>query len=361
MIQDWDDQSTKEDFMKNKLFNKVLALTVCLAVGGTLLAGCGKLNDSDVVVTVGDSEVTADVANFYARYQQAQYETYLSSMSGGGADMWKNEISDGKTYEESVKESVMESIEQLYILDDHKKDYDVSVSDEEKKAITGAAKKFIKNNGLEEKEAISADQKTVENVLTLMTVSSKMNKAMTADVDTNVSDEEAAQKSMQYVYFPFTTTDDSGESKDLTDEEKEQLKKDAEQFAKDAETASDFEAFAKEKSYEAQTATFDAESTSPAEELIKAADQLTEGQVTGVVETENGYYVAKVTSLLDREATDTKKESIVQQRKQDQFDKLYKEWKKDTKISVDKKNWKKISFADQGVTVKQEESQPYTD
>lgn len=347
--------------MKNKLFNKVLALSVCLTIGGTLLAGCGKLNDSDVIVTVGDSKVTADVANFYARYQQAQYETYLANMSGGGADMWKSDVSEGKTYEESVKDTAMESIEQLYILDDHKKDYDIAVTEDEKKAITEAAKKFIKNNGLEEKEAISANQETVETVLSLMTVSRKMNEAMTKDVDTNVSDEDAAQKSMQYVSFPFKTTDEAGESKDLTDEEKEQLKKDAEQFAQDAGAADDFEAFAKEKSYEAQTATFDLESTAPDEKLIKAADQLTEGQVTGVIETETGYYVAKVTSLLDRKATDTKKESIVQERKQEQFDKLYKEWKKDTKISVNKKNWKKISFVDQGVTVKQDETQPYTD
>lgn len=347
--------------MKNKLFKKVLTLAVCLTVGGSLLTGCGELKDSDVVVTVGDSEVTADVANFYARYQQAQYETYLAGMAGSGADMWKNEVSDGETYEDSVKDTAMDSLEQLYILEDHMKDYEVTVTDEEKEAITSAAKKFIKNNGLEEKEAISANQDTVEKMLTLMTVSQKMNKAMTADVDTNVTDEEAAQKSMQYVSFPFTTTDDAGEAKELTDEEKEQLKKDAEKFAEEAKSASDFEAFAKEKSYEAQKATFDAESTSPNADLVKAADALAEGETTGVIETDSGYYVAKVTSLLDRAATDAKKESIVQQRKQEQFDKLYKEWKKDTDISVNKKNWKKISFVEQGVTVKQDESQPYAE
>lgn len=347
--------------MKSKLFKRALALSICLTVGSALLTGCGKLNGSDVIVTVGDSEVTADVANFYARYQQAQYETYLAGIAGSGDNMWKDEVSDGETYEKSVKDSVIDSLEQLYILEDHRKDYDVELSDEEKEAVTKTAKKFIKNNGLEEKKVISADQKTVEKVLTLMTVSSKMNKAMTADVDTNVSDEDAAQKSMQYVSFPFTAKDESGESKDLSDDEKKQLKSDAEQFAEAVQSGSDFDTLVSEKGYEAQTATFDAESTAPDEALIKEADKLAEGQATGVVETDNGYYVAKVTSLLDREATDAKKSTIVQERKQKQFDKLYKEWKKDTKTKVNKKNWKKISFADQGVTVKQETSEPYTD
>ena len=47
---------------------------------------------------------------------------------------------------------------------------------------------------------------------------------MKEGVDEEVSDEEAAQKSMQYVYFPFTTTDDSGNSTEMTDEEKEDLR-----------------------------------------------------------------------------------------------------------------------------------------
>ena len=46
--------------------------------------------------------------------------------------------------------------------------------------------------------------------------------------------------------------------------------------------------------------------------MIAAADALTnEGDVTDIIETENGIYIAKLTSLLDREATDSKKESIV--------------------------------------------------
>ena len=71
-----------------------------------------------------------------------------------------------------------------------------------------------------------------------------------------------------------------------------------------------------------------------------------------VIEADNGYYVAKLVSLLDRDATDTKKESIVSQRKSDQYQSICKKWKKKTDIKVHKKVWNTISFADQGVTVK---------
>ena len=112
----------------------------------------------------------------------------------------------------------------------------------------------------------------------------------------------------------------------------------------------------------AQTATFDSESTSPDKDLIAAADALTnEGDVTDIIETENGIYIAKLTSLLDREATDSKKESIVSERKQEQYDSFLEQWKKDTKIKEEKKVWKKISFEKQGVTIKTSDTSDTSD
>lgn len=112
----------------------------------------------------------------------------------------------------------------------------------------------------------------------------------------------------------------------------------------------------------AQTVTFDSESTSPDKDLIAAADALTnEGDVTDIIETENGIYIAKLTSLLDREATDSKKESIVSERKQEQYDSLLEQWKKDTKIKEEKKVWKKISFEKQGVTIKTSDTSDTSD
>ena len=69
-----------------------------LAVAGTLtatsLTGCGTINTDETVATVGDEKITLGVANFYARLQQAQYETYYASMMGTTAEeMWAKEVS----------------------------------------------------------------------------------------------------------------------------------------------------------------------------------------------------------------------------------------------------------------------------
>lgn len=329
---------------------RLVALVAACAAAALAVTGCGKLDSSDVVAEVGDAKITADVANFYARYQQAQYETNYAGFLGN--DMWSGEASEGKTYEESVKESILDNLEALYVLDMHKKDYDVSLSEDEEKAIDKAVKKFSEANSLEDKEAVSGDDKAVKKVLTLLTIQEKMRAAVTADVDTEVSDDEAAQKKMQYVYFSFTKTDENDNSSQMTDDEKKELKAKAEEFQKGAVGAEDFKAYAEGLGYTVSDLTFDGESTSPSALLVQAADALNEGEVTAVVEDSAGYFVAKVNSLFDQEATDKKKVTIVSERKQKAFSDQIEKWLDKEKVTVHKSVWKKIDFVKQGVTIK---------
>lgn len=338
----------------NQWKKRVTALGLAGMLAVTGLTGCGSMNNDDVVATVGESEIKLGVANFYARMQQAQYETYYAGMMGTtGEELWAKET-DGKTYEQSVKSDIIKSLENIYILEQHASEYDVVLSEDEKKAIDKAAEEFDENNALEDKEAVSGYNKYVKKVLELLTIQSKMEDAMTADVDTEVSDDEAAQKAMKYVFYSYTK-DENDSTSTMSETEKTEVKKKATDFAeklKNSDTK-DIDAAANEAGMEVQTATFDSESTSPNADLVKAADALTaEGDVTDAIETDSGIYVAKVTSFLDRTATDAKKQSIVEERKKDQYDDLLKKWRKKTDINLNKRVWKKVDFQKQGVTVK---------
>ena len=338
----------------NQWKKRVTALGLAGMLAVTGLTGCGSMNNDDVVATVGESEIKLGVANFYARMQQAQYETYYAGMMGTtGEELWAKET-DGKTYEQSVKSDMIKSLENIYILEQHASEYDVVLSEDEKKAIEKAAEEFDENNALEDKEAVSGYNKYVKKVLELLTIQSKMEDVMTADVDTEVSDDEAAQKAMKYVFYSYTK-DENDSTSTMSETEKTEVKKKATDFAeklKNSDTK-DIDAVANEAGMEVQTATFDSESTSPNADLVKAADALTaEGDVTDAIETDSGIYVAKVTSFLDRTATDAKKQSIVEERKKDQYDDLLKKWRKKTDINLNKRVWKKVDFQKQGVTVK---------
>ena len=318
------------------------------ALAATTITGCsGSLDTEAVVMTVGDEEVTLGVANFYARMTQAQYETYyLSMMSSNGMtmtaeDMWNQEY-EGETTEQTTKDGLLESLQNMYLISQHAEEYGVSLTEEEQDAISEAAAK----------EAVSGYKKDIEKYLELVTIQSKMDSPMREGVDEEVSDEEAAQKAMNYVFFSYTTTDESGNSAELSDDEKTALQTTAQNLSERVKAGEDMADVAEESSATVQEATFDGESTTYDADLIAAADALEEvGDVTDVIETDSGLYVAQLTSLLDRDATDARKDEIVEERRQEQYDSLLEEWRDATEISVDEKVWNKIDFIDQGVTI----------
>ena len=328
------------------------------ALAATTITGCsGSLDTEAVVMTVGDEEVTLGVANFYARMTQAQYETYyLSMMSSNGMtmtaeDMWNQEY-EGETTEQTTKDGLLESLQNMYLISQHAEEYGVSLTEEEQDAISEAAAQFDEDNTDEAKEAVSGYKKDIEKYLELVTIQSKMDSPMREGVDEEVSDEEAAQKAMNYVFFSYTTTDESGNSAELSDDEKTALQTTAQNLSERVKAGEDMADVAEESSATVQEATFDGESTTYDADLIAAADALEEvGDVTDVIETDSGLYVAQLTSLLDRDATDARKDEIVEERRQEQYDSLLEEWRDATEISVDEKVWNKIDFIDQGVTI----------
>ena len=341
--------------MKKRLF----ALALAGVLAAATLTGCGSLKGDETVATVDDTKIDADLANFFARYTQATYETYYSAYLG--EDMWNSDASDGETYEESVKSSVLKSLEDMLLLEKHMDDYNVSITDEDKATIKETTQQFLDDNSLDDKNLVSGNKKTVNRALTLMAVQQKMRTAIQAGADTEVSDEEAAQKSMDYVFISYQTKDDSGNSKDVSDDEKAQLKSQAEAIASGLKEGGDLNTLAEEQGATVQTLTFDKDTTSPDKDLIKAADALGEGESTDVIETDKGCYVAKVTSLLDRTATDSKKSQIVQERQTKLYDDTVKKWRKKADIKVHKSVWKKVSFQKVSVKMKTETQTPYTD
>lgn len=336
---------------------KAVLLVTAVALAATSVTGCSKFNANEVVAKVDDTEISLGLANFYIRYQQGVYETDFAEMLGGIEKMWATTVTEEKTYEDSMKESSIELLEKMCIMEDHMDDYDVELTEEEKAAIDKVAKEFVKANGEEEREVISGDEETVNRFLTLMTIQKKVYDEVIAEADTEVSEDEARRKGMQYVLFPFTTTDEDGKTKTLTEDEKKELKKEAEDFAKTVAKKKDFAGFAEKVGRSAVDSTFGEDTTAPTEEMVKELNSLKVGETTGVHEGAPGYYVARVTSELDEEATNKRKESIIAERQKAKFTEVYEAWEKEAEITEELKLLKKIDFDKQGITVVREEEE----
>ena len=353
--------------------NRVTKKLACAAMAGVigigLLSGCSKTIDgTKPLLTCGEDTVTMGTGNIMLRMNQAQMESYYAMMGGSTAGIWEQDAGDGTTYAESTKDMIVQQLKNMVLLKQHAKDYDVTVTEDEQKKIEESAKAFVEANTEETLTKLAVTQGDIENLLTLYTYQEKMYEPMTADVDTNVEDSEAQQSKI--TYCRFSTSDkqnEDGTTTPLTDEEKQAKKDQAQQLldklnaSADPATA-DIDALAKEIDEElsAFDTTFDGEDTVLDEKVKEAALTLTkDGQVyEKVVESESAYFVVRMDSVLDREATDEEKENIVEERKQEAYNDLLEGWEKDAKFTVNKKEWKKAELTDYDkYTIKQPETE----
>lgn len=352
-----------------RLNGKVICGMAAAAMGITSLAGCGSLDGTQTVATINGEEVTLGLASYLARVGQGETQRYYDMMveSYGmnmGSAFWDEVGEDGLTYGESTKESVMETLKELYVMRAHAQEYGVEISEEDQKTIEETADEFMKDNSEETLEALAVSKEDIITYLELCTYRERMYDPMVADVDQEVSDEEAAQTRITFVEVSTegTETDEDGNTIELTDQEKAEKKEIAQQVwdkiaASEDVAAADMDALAKEVdenlSDNDRIFTSSGEGDEVTDQAIKdAVADLEDGQlVPEVVECEDGYYVVRLEKKYDEEATETKKSTIISDRKEELYDSLLEEWKEDADMEIKNSVWKKIKITD---------SQPYT-
>ncbi len=344
----------------------VLTLAGTLALGS--MTGCSKsLDGTKAVSTVNDEEIKLGTVNLMLRYQQAQtaqmYEMYFGATSG----IWDTVADEetGETYGDQTVANVMEQLEDMVILRQHAEEYGVTISEEEQKKITEAAKSFMESNDEATIATLGVDQSMVEEVLALSYYKEFMYDPLTVDVNTEVSDEEAAQTGVTFVKVADSSDEDASEDgeedKDKKEEKKEEkvsAKEKAQQILDEvlATADADMDSIAKEvdENLSATTTHFttnpkeDEDSTAVVpQEVQDAVKKLTDGEVAGeLVVSDDTYYVVRLDAAMDQESTEYEKTTIVNDRKQEAYNEITEQWREDSKISQDEKALKTLKVKD---------------
>lgn len=346
-----------------KLSTKLACGMLATALGASALAGCGSLDGTQTVATVDGEKVTLGLASYMLRTDQAEMEGYYRMLAQNygmdGGEYWSTETEDGKTYGEDVKDNVMSTIKQLYVMRAHAEEYGVSITEEEQTAIDEAAQTFMESNDQETLDALAVSEEDVKTYMELYTIRQKMREPMVADVDREVSDEEAAQTRVTFVEISTegTETDEDGNTVDLTDEEKAEKKDQAQQVldkvtAAEDPASADMDALAKEvdENLAAVERTFSSsgEGDETTDQAIKdAVADLEDGQVVSqVVEGESAYYVVRLDQQFDEEATENEKDLIISDREDTQYENLVKEWTDAAEMEVEKSVWNRVKVTD---------------
>ena len=342
--------------VKAKAVTAVLACTMAM----TTLAGCGKVDGTQAALIVNGETINLGTAEFYLRYQQAQSTTMMTNYGMSTESVWAQEYSgatstsEAKTYGDSLKESIRKNIVQGVILKNHAEEYDVTISDNLKEEIKKAAKETYETNK-EAMDKIGTTEGDIETVLELSTYQRLMYYPMAKDVDTNVSDEEAAESTITYAKISLTKKDsETGGSETMTDDEKKAAKKLLEDLLEKVKTSSDpakadVKSLASQldDSIEVNEQSFAKDSQALPEAVLSEATALKDGELhDGIIETDDAYYIVRMDKVLDREATDSNKKTIIEQRRETAYNDLVEKWYKEAKIK-EEGCWKKLKVSDE--------------
>ncbi len=353
---------------------KTLSIAAAFSAATASLAGCagdGKINSEETAIVVNDEEIPLGEANFILRHQQSQTYYYMQMMGMASSSLWSGESEDGKTYGDSLKESVYDDIVQTVLARQKAKDeYGITLTDEEQTSIDEAAQSFMDANpNAEEEIGITLDQ--LKDVLSMYTYLNDVTPYIIQNVDTEVSDDEAAQCKIIYARIKKNsdeTTDDSTSEASSTsssseDDTKtnEQLYAEAEQVLAKFQEAGDIDGDAAneladsvDEDFYAMSYSYGSDDTSFSSSVKEAAATLSDGQVYDkVIDDDSYYYVVKMVSTFDREATDQKKESIVSERKTTAINDTLSSWQEEATAEA-KSCWNKLTVNDKDVYTMQQ-------
>lgn len=333
--------------------NRKFTISACagLMAGSVLLTGCGSMNPSATMIKIntGDSTdtITTGYVNFVAQYQTAVYDSVFMSYYG---ESYMNEdmSGSGSTMGQTMVSNLLDDLEEQYLCKLHAADYDISLSDDDNQAIADAVSQFESDNDEETLDAMGYSADYLTAFLEYRTYLSRVEQAVKDAADVEVTEDEAWQRTFSYVLFSTAaTTDDDGNSVELTDDEVAELKSQADQLA--AATSSDeYDTVAESLGTTVSTYSYtkgEEEDSSFDMSVIEAANDLSDGEISSVIEVEGtGYYVLRLDADHDEEASATKMESLTSDKEDEAYDTVLEGWKDEITWKVNEKQQDKIVF-----------------
>ena len=321
------------------------AAVICLvaALSMSSLTGCQK--DTKLVFTTGLSgnelfkigtatcttpEIMIYLTTFYNQYA----ETY-------GQEMWHFDFG-GVSLEEHVKDVVLSKMAQIKIMNLMAEDRGISLSAQEEKNVQAAADHYYEKLEKTLKDHENISKKIVENVYREYAAANKVYETITESADMGISDDEARTVTVQVIYLKNWKLKNN-ERVSLNEQEKAVVLKNAGDLLERIQTGEDFETLASQFSDDKQIVKNYARGVAEAsfEELLFSMDQ---GDVSDVIETDEGYYILKCISTMDYEATQENKLALAEQRKRAAFSEAYTEIATNTHSQFRDKQWEKLTL-----------------
>ena len=295
----------------------------------------------DYSVTADDEEISSDVARLYLRYRQSDFEAgigafYMMYLGGTIEDVWKADLTySGTSYWKIFKEQVRDELYKMVLCRRYAEELGVTLSEDEQAYLRDRADEFMLDCD-SEYAVLTAD--ALYEMLECLMLQKKVESVLDDDVDTEVSEEESAQRTVSFIYF------ENSEEDGITDAQAR-----AEAFlAKAEESEEDMNNLFTEEEYEddycfSSSWTFGDNDDYPDAVFIEDTADCPDGTlIDHIIEYSERYYVLYVRDAYDEEASEEKAAEIVEARVEELLQNQYAEWNGQTEVHLDFTSWEPL-------------------
>lgn len=321
-----------------KIFTLILSIMMTVS-----LVGCSSKNKA--VATVNEQDITL------GDYEKLLALNKLTMESYYGSDIWSTEIEEGKTYEDTLKEMVIESMTTSEVIYQQAEKQKVAPTEEEIQKQIDTFNESIKEDEEYQKSLkdIGINEKFLKYQFSRDLANVNLQEKFVKESDISESEMKKYYDENKDSYYidTFTashilikTQDDEGN--ELSEEKKKEAKEKAEEILAKVKAGEDFAKLAKEYSDDKASASNGGElgetygrENNLVQEFSDAAFAMKKGEISDLVETQFGYHIIKVTDRVDKQETyDEVKDQIKSTLASDKYNEYVEKLKEDSTIEI---------------------------
>lgn len=310
--------------MKKKLGTLIMMVTLLSGI----LSGC-TIGNTEFVLdmnNVGRNDVFSingvDCTKEEVRLYLCNYQNIYGYEYGIG--LWQydfGEIPEEETLEYYVKEVTLAELANIFCMNQLAEEQGITLTDEEMQLISQAADEYYESLSKEERKFIGLDKGELKEFYEKYAIAQKFYNTLTQGVNEEVSDDEARVVLIQQIFVKSEAN--------------------AKIVQQKLNEGSDFGSLASNYNEADSIEIHLARDTYP-DEVDNIIFNMDNNEISGMIETEEGYYFIKCLDKYVEDMTEANKQNIIVQRRKEQFDDVFQEFIENSDFDLNEKVWNSI-------------------
>ncbi len=331
--------------MKHFRYKSIMFAIVAMCLLG--MTACGKDGgDTKIVLTTGFKKdeifriekiscMKPEMMVYLLNVKNQYEETF-------GSELWERSYGE-ESIAEDIKENVLAQITKVKTMNLLAKEHAVTLTEEELAQAKQAAEVYYQSLSEADVEALGVDEKLLNEMYQEYTLANKVYHYLIADINPEISDDEARTITIQHILIKTYSVNADGERVAYSASEKAEAYARIQEAYERAVAGEEFALLMAEYSEDETTEYSFGKGTSQ-KEFETVAFNLATGEISRIVESSSGYHIIKCISTFDKEETDRNKLKIIEQRRKEVFNEEYTKFTQGLTGNINQELWDSISF-----------------